>query len=122
MLAIRLSSAARTDIAQLLRWSEAEFGVSARLRYEALIAAALRDLATDPRRIGSRERPELGKGLMSYHLLFSRKHVNIGVGIVRRPRHLVLYRLPDDSRLEVGRVLHDVMELAAHLPEAPASN
>ena len=35
-------------------------------------------------------------------------------GVVRRPRHFLIYRFKPDL-LVVGRLLHDAMELARHL-------
>lgn len=103
-------------MAAVLRWSEHEFGALARQRYAALIAAALQDLAVDPGRFGARQRPELAAGVSSYHLHFSRRHVAATVGWVQRPRHLLLFRLEPDGVMAVGRLLHDAMELARHLP------
>ncbi len=51
--AIRLTGPAASDIAELLEWSEETFGTQARRRYEALIAAALKDVAQDWQRAGS---------------------------------------------------------------------
>jgi toxin ParE1/3/4 len=34
---------------------------------------------------------------------------------VARPHHLILYRIADGSIVEVGRVLHDAMELERHV-------
>ena len=62
---IRLSALAQSDITEILRWSEDEFGTSARERYAALIGAALRDLQAHPHGTGSQERPELGAGVLS---------------------------------------------------------
>ena len=118
MRVIRLSFLARADIAHILHWSQHEFGDSARLRYEALMGAALRDLSADPHRPTTRERPELGAGVMSYHLSFSRRHVPPGTGLVRRPRHLMIYRLDGEAVVSVARILHDSMELLRHLPAA----
>jgi toxin ParE1/3/4 len=36
------------------------------------------------------------------------------VNVVRRPRHFLVYRF-EPGRVEVGRLLHDAMELAQHL-------
>jgi toxin ParE1/3/4 len=58
--------------------------------------------------------PELGASIRSWHLRLSREHVNPSVGIVRRPRHFLVYRLEPDL-VVVGRLLHDAMELARHL-------
>jgi len=112
----RLSAAAQADVIEILAWTQAQFGAAARLRYESLIVAALRDLATQPDRPGSIERPELGAGVRSWHLRLSRTRADVGV--VRRPRHFVIYR-SEVGLLVVGRMLHDAMELARHMdPEA----
>jgi toxin ParE1/3/4 len=62
MLRYRLSAAARADVVEILAWSQEQFGESARLRYEALLVTALRDIAEQPERAGSIARPELGSG------------------------------------------------------------
>lgn len=110
----RLSEAAQGDVLDILAWTDEQFGEAARLRYESLIVAALRDVARQPDGPGSLERPELGAGARSWHLRLSREHVNPGGGIVRRPRHFLVYRL-EPGLVVVGRVLHDAMELARHL-------
>jgi toxin ParE1/3/4 len=61
---------------------------------------------------GSAERPELGDGVRSWHLRGSRNHTTGGV--VRRPRHFLIYRVVGDILL-IGRVLHHGMELRRHL-------
>lgn len=114
MIRYRLSDAAQADVIDILAWTQEQFGEAARLRYESLIVAALRDVATQPDRPGSIERPELGAGVRSWHLRLSRDHVGTGAGAVRRPRHFLIYR-SEPALLVVGRVLHDAMELARHL-------
>ena len=114
MLRYRLSDAAQADVIDVLAWTHEQFGETARLRYESLIVAALRDVATQPDRPGSIERPELGAGIRSWHLRLSRDHVGTRAGVVRRPRHFLIYRF-EPALLLVGRVLHDTMELARHL-------
>ena len=114
MFRYRLSQAAQGDIADALAWSQERFGELARLRYERLIVAALRDVASAPERPGSQVRPELGAGVRSWHLRLSRAHVEPSVDVVRRPRHFLIYRFETDL-VEVGRMLHDAMELARHL-------
>ncbi|TCQ28996.1 type II toxin-antitoxin system RelE/ParE family toxin [Rhizobium sp. PP-CC-3G-465] len=64
----RLSAAAEADIVDILAWTHGHFGTKARLRYERLIATALRNVAIDPHRLGCIKRPELGQGVRSYHL------------------------------------------------------
>jgi toxin ParE1/3/4 len=118
MFRYRLSEAAQGDVLEILAWTHERFGEAARLRYESLIVAALRDVASQPDRPGSLSRPELGAGVRTWHLRLSREHAKPGVGIVHRPRHFLVYRL-QPSLLVVGRVLHDAMELARHLdPDA----
>jgi toxin ParE1/3/4 len=46
MVRYRLSDAAQADVVNILDWTHGEFGEAARLRYESLIVAALRDVAT----------------------------------------------------------------------------
>jgi toxin ParE1/3/4 len=120
MFRYRLSEAAQGDVVNILAWTQEQFGEAARLRYESLIVAALRDVASQPERPGSLARPELGVGVRSWHLRLSRGHVKPGVDVVRRPRHFLVYRFEPDL-VVVGRVLHDAMELARHLdPNASA--
>ena len=114
MLRYRLSDAAQADVIDILAWTQEQFGEAARLRYQNLIVAALRDVAMQPDRPGSIERPELGAGVRSWHLRWSRDHMGAGAGVVRRPRHFLIYRI-EPALLVVGRVLHDAMELARHL-------
>jgi toxin ParE1/3/4 len=45
MFRYRLSEAAQGDVLDILAWTDEQFGEVARLRYESLIVAALRDLA-----------------------------------------------------------------------------
>lgn len=115
MRRLRLSFLAEQDIEDCLRFTHERFGESARLRYEALIAKALIDIATDPLRPTSREREEVGPGIRSYHFSHSRERARLPSGIVRKPRHFALYRF-DNAIVGVGRILHDTMELSRHLP------
>lgn len=111
MIRYRLSDAARADVVDILAWTHAQFSEVARLRYESLIVAALRDVVSRPDQPGSIERPELGNGVRSWHLRLSRDHVANTAGVVRRPRHFLIYRIEPDL-LVVGRLLHDAIELA----------
>ncbi|WP_428310749.1 type II toxin-antitoxin system RelE/ParE family toxin [Hydrocarboniphaga sp.] len=111
----RLSAAARADIVDILAWSLEQFGESASRRYEALLVAALQDVATEPAGAGSRKRPELGKGVRAWHLLSSRDHVTMDQ--VRQPRHFLIYRV-EPGLIVIGRVLHETMDLARHLDPA----
>lgn len=114
MALYRLSESAQADLLDIFFWTHTQFGELARQRYEALIVTALRDIAEQPARVGSVERPELGDGVRSWHLSLSRERARTASGMVRHPRHFLLYRLEGDV-VAVGRVLHDSMELSRHL-------
>lgn len=116
-LRIVLSPAARRDIREALQWSRTRFGERAAFRYHSLLRQAIHDIAADPDRPGSRERPDLSSGLRTYHLFFSRGRVGGAAVIVRKPRHLVVYRRRGDTVIDVLRVLHDARELERNLPE-----
>jgi toxin ParE1/3/4 len=86
------------------------------MRYEALLETALRDIAADPGRTGSREETQLGPGLRIYHLRLSRDRAKVKFGGVRSPRHILLYRAqPKENVVTVLRVLHDAMDLVRHV-------
>jgi toxin ParE1/3/4 len=112
----RLSAAAEEDIIQLLAYTQDRFGEIARRRYEALLIAGLRDIASDPERPGSVARAELGRAVRSYHLRHSRGRARTPDGLVRQPRHILLYRVARPDLIGVGRILHDAMEVDRHLP------
>ena len=114
MVQYRLSAAAQADIVDILAWTHEHFGHAARTRYETLIITALRDIAHQPERPGSLERHDLGGDVRSWHLRLSRKRADTYSGIVRRPRHFLVYRM-EGGVVVVGRVLHDAMELTRHL-------
>ncbi|HBE69096.1 MAG TPA: plasmid stabilization protein ParE [Planctomycetaceae bacterium] len=116
MRLFRISSVAESDIEDILAWTHERFGEAARVRYEALIAQAIIDIASNPDRNGCTPRHELAKSASTYHLHWSRNQVSEATGRVKRPRHFLLYRIADNGTIEIGRVLHDSMELARHLP------
>ncbi len=113
---IVLAASARRDLFVVMEWTVQEFGGRAALRYDALIKQALKDIAADPERPGSIERPEIMiEGARTYHISFSRTRVT-GTR-VKRPRHVLLYRLRSEGVIEVFRIFHDSRDLALHLPE-----
>lgn len=112
-----ISPAAERDIRSILEWTQERFGEQARLRYEALLVRAILDVAEDSGRTGCQTRPEIATAARTYHLWHSRNRVEPASDRVFRPRHFLLYRSRDDGRVEIGRVLHDRMDLAQHLPD-----
>ncbi|MGE6739375.1 type II toxin-antitoxin system RelE/ParE family toxin [Allorhizobium pseudoryzae] len=118
MVEIRFSAQADADILDILTKTYIDFGPDASHRYELLIVTALSEIAVSLRRNGVVVRPELGPGIHSYHLRHSRERARHASGIVRRPRHFILYRQVVPDVIGVGRILHDAMEIERHLPSA----
>lgn len=111
-----LSPLAESDIEGILAWTYEHFGESVRLRYEESLVQAILDVAADPKRPGCAIRPELSVGARTYHLYFSRNNVSPAANRVKHPGHFLLFRVADEATVEIGRVLHDSMDLAQHLP------
>jgi toxin ParE1/3/4 len=103
---VRLTAAAEADVHAIVLWMAEHFGVEQARRYRATILAALRDLDAGPEAVGVRERVELGRGLKSLHVA---RHG-------RRGRHLILFTVGAEDRIQILRILHDSMDLARHLP------
>jgi toxin ParE1/3/4 len=116
MLRTELTAAALQDVAAIQDWTSAKFGELTSLRYDSLMEAALGDLLAEPTRLGVRHHPAMPQAVFVYHLRFSRRKPN-GAG-VEKPRHFFVFRVDADI-LTVLRVLHDSMDLAAHV-ESPA--
>ena len=111
-----LSPLAEADIEGILAWTHEHFGEVARSRYEELLAQAILDVAANPERPGCTARPELSEAARTYHLHYSRNNVSPAANRVKRPRHFLLFRTADTGTVEIGRVLHDSMDLIRHLP------
>lgn len=111
MAAYRLSLAAQANIVGILAWSNEQFGEEARIRYEKLLAAAMRDAASSADGVGSMTRPEWGHGAFFWHL--SRSRVSSSGGPVHRPRHFLVCRR-DGDLLVIVRVLHEAMDTHRH--------
>jgi len=116
MLEIEFSPTARRDLVEILDWSRAQFGNLAQQRYRILIKQALDDIASEPDRPGSRIVPELMENVRLYHLRHSRRNVADSRNQVKRPRHFVLFRIKGET-LEIGRLLHESMDIEIHYPE-----
>jgi toxin ParE1/3/4 len=109
---------ARSDIARILDWTEENFGPQTLKRYANLIATAIEQIADNPERTGSSLRPELSEHCRTYHLHFSHKSAGRAGDRISQPRHFLLYRVTESNKVEIGRVLHDSMDLWSNLPEA----
>jgi len=63
-----IAPTAKRDIATILAWTQQEFGADVRVRYEALLIQAVRDVAATPDLPGSQGRSELVETARTYHL------------------------------------------------------
>lgn len=117
MQRVVLAPAAEEDIVEILAWCHEHFGEPARIRYQALLPQAFVDIADNPERVGSKSREELADGACTYHLWHNRQRTEKAVGMVAKPRHFLLFRLNTKGEIEIGRVLHDSMDLASNLPD-----
>jgi toxin ParE1/3/4 len=74
--------------------------------YRDTLVQAIGELAKGPDVPGSRARNEIMPGLRTLHVA---RHG-------RRGRHFLLYRAVEGRIIEIGRILHDEMDLKRHLP------
>jgi toxin ParE1/3/4 len=71
MARYRLSEPAKADIAAILKTSERRHGAQARIRYRALLTAAMRRVAAEPDGVLTATHDELLDGIRSFHILRS---------------------------------------------------
>lgn len=110
-----ISRSALADIARLSSWTNNHFGELIRTRYLSLLRQAFGELAANPLRLGSIERPELGTGARSYHIRYSRAQTAKASESIRNPRHIVVFRVHDEHTIIIGRVLYDAMDMLRHV-------
>jgi toxin ParE1/3/4 len=101
---VRLGASAERDFANILRWTRKHFGARQARNYRETITLAIRELAQGPDVRGSRRRDEIMPGLRMLHVA---RHSRPG-------RHLLLYRSRDPRIIEIGRILHDSMDIQLH--------
>jgi len=103
---VRLSAVAELDFANILKWTTENFGARQARIYRDTLIRAIGELAGGPNPAGSKARDEIMPGIRTLHLT---RHG-------RRGRHLLLYRVVDGRFIEIGRILHDHMDLQRHWP------
>ena len=103
---VRLGVAAELDFANVLKWTAENFGARQAIVYRDTLVQSIRELAKGPDVIGSKTRNEIMPGLRTLHVARNG----------RRGRHLLLYRIAEGKVVEIGRILHDRMDLRRHLP------
>jgi toxin ParE1/3/4 len=75
----------------------------------------MREVAAEPAGPATRDRADLRLGIRSFHLRYARSD-NPG-GRIRRPVHVLYYRVGGAGIVEIVRVLHERMEPSGHLRE-----
>lgn len=111
---LTLTDPARNDLLAIRDYTIKPHGCGVAGAYDAVLRQALKDIREDPYRPGSKERPEIGGNIRSFHISLSRKRAPSDV---KSPRHFVLYFLPKEDEVAVSRVLHDARDLASHVPD-----
>jgi toxin ParE1/3/4 len=112
MGAFRLSPAAQADLANILDVSAERWGSAGRRRYAAILAASMRGIAARPNDPMTRNRAELAPGLRSYHVRYARAEAVRQK--VKRPVHVLYFRIVETGLIEIARVLHERMEPSRH--------
>ena len=102
MARFRLSRPAQADLRNILSTSEDRWGIAARRRYAALLAAAMRKIAADPEAPSTRDRAELQSGMRSFHIRLA--DVEKPLAKVGRPVHILYYRSVAPGLIEIIRV------------------
>src|SRR5919197_4164507 len=106
---VRLGAAAELDFANILKWTTENFGARQSRLYRDTILRAIGELADGPDVPGSKARDEIMPGVRTLHVA---RHG-------RRGRHFFVYRAVHEERIiEIGRILHERMDLPRHLPFA----
>jgi toxin ParE1/3/4 len=118
MARFRLARPAQVDLANILATSAERWGAEGRQRYAAVLTAAMRRVADQPEGPLTKKRPELRSGIRSFHVRYARRSAEDAT--VRRPVHVLYYRVAQEGVIEIVRVLHERMEPSRHLDELPA--
>lgn len=114
-----LSGPARNDLLEIREYTLQTYGPVAADAYDSLLRQAFKDIRDNPFRPGSKDRPEIGANIRSFHASLSRRRASSSV---KSPRHFVLYFLPKENEIVVSRVLHDTRDLARHIPDHHKDN
>ena len=120
MARFRLARPAQIDLANILATSAERWGAEAQQRYAAVLAAAMRQVAAEPHGPLSKKRPDLRSGIRSFHVRSTRSSADTAK--VRRPVHVLYYRVAEVGVIEIVRVLHERMDPNRHLDEPPTED
>jgi toxin ParE1/3/4 len=109
---VRLGAVAEVEFANILKWTTENFGARQAAIYRDTLVQAIGELANGPDVPGSKARNEIIPGLRTLHVARHGRH----------GRHLLLYRALEGRIIEIGRILHDQMDLRRHWPIPPGGN
>jgi toxin ParE1/3/4 len=115
MARFRLSRLARADLVRILAASGERWGTEGRRRYAAMIAMAMRQVASDPNGVATQNRSEILRGVRSFHIRHAR--ADDLAPTVKRPPHVLYYCAIRPGLVEIVRVLHERMEPSRHINE-----
>jgi toxin ParE1/3/4 len=118
MARFRLARPTQIDLANILATSAGRWGIEGRRRYAAALAAAMRQVAAEPAGPLTRKRPDVRSRVRSFHVRYARGFAEGAK--VRRPVHVLYYRVAQEGLIEIIRVLHERMDPSGHLDELPA--
>ena len=99
------ASNADRDFTEILRWTVKTFGTRQARIYEATMLQALRALRSGPDALGAKQRDDLAPGIRTLHVARNN----------RKGRHFIVFRIRENHVINVLRILHDSMELDAHV-------
>ena len=115
MARFRLARPAQIDLANILSISAERWGAEGRRRYAAVLVAGMRQVAAEPDGPLTSKRPDLRSGIRSFHVRYARRSAEGAK--VRRPVHVLYYRVAEQGVIEIVRVLHERMDPSRHLDE-----
>jgi toxin ParE1/3/4 len=117
MARFRLARPAQVDLANILATSAERWGAEGRRRYAAVLVEAMRQVAAEPDGALTKKRPDLRAGIRSFHVRYARRSAEGAK--VRRPVHVLYYRVAQEGVIEIVRLLHERMDPSRHLEELP---
>ena len=104
---VTFSSAASEDVSDTYAWTYEHFGEAQVKRYDKLIKLAVQEISLHPDGPIAREHPLIHPDARVIHLARTGLHA----------KHFLLFRHTDDGEIEIGRLLHDSMDLPKYLPD-----
>lgn len=111
----RLARPAPIDLGSILATNAERWGVDGQQRYAAVLADAMRQIADEPQGPLTKNRTGLRSGIRSSHVRQARRAA--GATNIRRPVHVLYYRVAREGVIEIVRVLHEPMAPSRHFDD-----